>query len=265
MKEIDLSDEIIRLKDYKGEDRVVSSHNKRDEVAKREKLKPHKFGMPVLDRLCNGAMPGELIAISGPRKSGKTLLSQTITCNFARNGVLSLWFSYEVTDELFIERFGEEVPFFMMPNKLKMNSMEWLRERILEAIAKTGLHVVFIDHLHYLFDLANNRSVSLEIGQIIRWLKLLAVELKIVIVLMCHMTKVDPFEEPSDMSIRDSAMVSAESDTSIVVWRDRNHQDVGNVKVCFHRRTGVIEEKFQVKKIDGLFEEYAEGYDDWSR
>lgn len=261
----DLSEEILRLKDYKGEDRIVSSHEKQQEISKREKLKPHKFGIPMLDKYCNGAMPGELIAISGPRKSGKTLLSQTITSNFAKNSVLSLWFSYEVTDDLFIDRFGSDVPFFMMPNKLKMNSMDWLKERIIEAIAKTGLHVVFIDHLHYLFDLANNRSISLEIGQIIRQLKLMAVELRIVIVLMCHMTKVEPFEEPTDMNIRDSAMVSAESDTSIVVWRDRNKRDVGNVKVCFHRRTGVIEEKFQVRKVNDLFEQYEAGYDEWDR
>lgn len=264
MIDINLPEEILRLKEYRGEDRIVTSLDKKKEISKREKLKPHKFGIPKLDALCRGAMPGELIAISGPRKSGKTLLSQTITDNFAKNSVLSLWFSYEVTDELFIDRFGDNVPFFMMPNKLKMNSMDWLRERIIEAIAKTGLHVVFIDHLHYLFDLAKNRSASLEIGQIIRQLKLIAVELRIVIVLMCHMSKVEPFDEPSDMSIRDSAMVSAESDTSIVVWREKGKADIGNVKVCFHRRTGVIEEKFKVRKEGSLFVQYGDLYDDWN-
>jgi len=263
MKDIDLVDRLIELKEYKGEDKIVSSYDKLEELSKITDPPIYKFGIPFLDKTCDGMEGGELIAISGPRKSGKTLLSQTMTVNLQNQNKVCMWFSYEVTPKQFFNRFEGNLPFFILPNKLKMHSLDWVRDRILEAIAKCGVQVVFIDHLHYLFDIAKSRNVSIEIGQVIRFLKLLAIELEIVIVLMCHMTKLDPYLEPSDYDMRDSSMISAETDTSFVVWRSNEDKNIGNVKVCFHRRTGALDEKFQVTKVKGLFQEYTKT-DRWS-
>ena len=56
---------------------------------------------------------------------------------------------------------------FVMLAKMKANSLEWLRARIIESLVKYG-EMVFIDHLHFLFDLARMRNTSIEIGQVIR-------------------------------------------------------------------------------------------------
>ena len=82
--------------------------------------------------------------------------------------IKSLWFSYELTPRQFIERFPD-LPFFVLPLKLKAYALDWLQDRILEALTKYGIEVVFIDHLHFLFDMARSASASIEIGQIIRW------------------------------------------------------------------------------------------------
>ena len=105
-----------------------------------------------------------MIAISGPRKAGKTLLAQTLTSNFAKQDIMSLCFSYELSSRVFINRFPSELPVFTMPQKLRANSLDWLRERVIEALAEYGVKMVFIDHLHFLFDLARMRNASLEIG-----------------------------------------------------------------------------------------------------
>lgn len=168
---------------------------------------------------------------------------------------MSLWFSYELSSGEFINRFPGELPVFVMPAKMKANTLEWVRHRILEGLAKYGVKMVFIDHLHYLFDLARMRNTSIEIGQVIRTLKMLAVELNITIFLMCHMAKLDPYQEPSDDNIRDSSFVSQESDAGIMVWRNVQSDNEAWLKVCFHRRTGVMDKKVGLVKVDGLLME----------
>lgn len=170
---------------------------------------------------------------------------------------MSLWFSYELSSREFINRFPGELPVFVMPAKMKANSLEWLRQRILEGLVKYGIKMVFIDHLHYLFDLAHMRNTSIEIGQVIRTLKTMAIEMNITIFLMCHMQKLSPYEEPSDENIRDSSFVSQESDAGIMIWRNVQSDNEAWLKVCFHRRTGVLEKKIRYLKVDGLLKEAA--------
>lgn len=250
-----LAELIEELAGYEGQDRVITSFDMKEILAEQPKAVPVMSRLPQLDRYTGGFVAGELIAISGPRKAGKTLFSQTLTVNFAKQNIMSLWFSYELSSREFINRFPGELPVFVMPQKMKANSLEWLRHRILEGLVKYGIKMVFIDHLHYLFDLARMRNTSIEIGQVIRTLKMLAVELNITIFLMCHMAKLDPYTEPSDDNIRDSSFVSQESDAGIMVWRNVQSDNEAWMKVCFHRRTGVLEKKIKLVKVDGLLRE----------
>lgn len=253
-----LSELIVELSEYEGEDRVVTSYDMKAIIDKMPPLVPIMSKLPLLDKYTGGFVPGELVAISGPRKAGKTLLAQTLTNNFERQDVMSLWFSYELPAREFINRFPGELPIFVMPQKLKANSLEWLRMRIIEALTKYGVKTVFIDHLHFLFDLARMKNTSLEIGQVVRTLKTICIELNIVIFLMCHMQKLNPFVEPSDDNIRDSSFVSQESDAGIMVWRDIHTENQSLVKLCYHRRTGVLEKKIRYVKVGGLLQEMAE-------
>ena len=84
-----------KLRNYNGEDRVVSSHEMKLALDKRpEAVIRVKSLIPSLDRYIEDFRDGELIAISGPTKMGKTLLAQTLTVNFGKQNQPALWFTY---------------------------------------------------------------------------------------------------------------------------------------------------------------------------
>lgn len=246
------------LRDYNGEDRIITSYDL-EEIIKNDIKNENKVysKMPVLDDALDGFEGGELIAISGKRKNGKTLLAQTLTVNFQHQDIKSLWFSYEMTPKQFLRSFKDEVPYFLCPMTLKAYSMPWVIERILEALAKYGISVVFIDHLHFLFDMARSKNTSLEIGQVVRELKAIAIKYNLIIFLMAHMKKVDFEKEPTDGDIRDSSLLSSESDTGLILWRIKNTENRAVLKVSYSRRTGVMEKKINIIKNDnGLIGEF---------
>lgn len=207
-----------------------------------------KSKIPALDEAVRGFQDGELYVISGPTKNGKTLLAQSLTVAFAGQQVYSLWFSYEVHPRQFLSCFYDELPLFYMPQGLVAGSMNWIEGKILESFKKYHTRIVFIDHLHYLFDMAQRgQSTSLAIGAVIRRLKLLAVKHRFVIFLLCHTTK--PGDEGADLSyqsIRDSSFVSQESDCVIMIQRTEGTE--AEARVEFHRRTGIFEKRIKLIK-----------------
>lgn len=245
--------DINRYLEYEGLDRVVTSFEL-DDILKQsgDQELCVKSKMPTLDRLLEGFESGELIAISGPRKSGKTLLAQSLTVNFLP--VKSLWFSYELTLKQFLRTFPD-LPLFISPLKLTAYSLPWVKERILEALFKHGIGVVFLDHLHFLFDLVKVKNTSLEIGQVVRFLKSIAIDHNLIIFLLCHMRKITFDKEPDDSDVRDSSLVSSESDTGLILWRDMETENEAVLKVAYSRRTGVLSKTFRIAKIDGLLRE----------
>ena len=249
---------ITKYKEYAGEDAVITSHEMQTLLDQQPEPKIYKSGIPSLDECLNGFAGGELIAVSGPRKAGKTLFCQSITDSFNQEGAGCLWFSYELPAHQFINRFPV-LPLFTLPKRLKTCSMEWLHERVLESIAKYDTKIVFIDHLHFLFNMARSLSPSIQIGQVIRTLKTMAIELDITIFILCHMAKSDPYEEPSDYQIRDSSFVSQESDVGLMIWRNLASDDRSWLKVCYSRRTGVLEESISLVKANGFLKQDTSG------
>jgi replicative DNA helicase len=231
----------VNWQDYNGADRVVSAH----EMSLTFKEKDHftvnvKSGLPSLDHYCEGFRDGELITISGKTKNGKTLLAQSLSQNFAARHNPPLWFSFEVPARQFLNQF-EKIPFIYMPSKLKAHAMDWIEERIMESFAKYNTRIVFIDHLHYLFDIQKSRNPSLDIGAIIRRLKGIAVQNEFVIFLLCHTSK-SKDENENYESIRDSSFVAQESDCVIMVKRTPEEgASYARARIEFHRRTGVME------------------------
>ena len=244
------------LAEYDGEDRIISSH----EMSLKLKESPDsiiqvKSLIPSLDSAIEDFRDGELIVISGPTKNGKTLLAQTLTRNFSKQQYFPLWFSYEVPARQFLSQFPE-LPLIYLPSKLKAHAMTWVEDRIQEAFLKYHVRIVFIDHLHFLFDLARTRNPSIEIGQVIRRLKTLAVQGGFIIVLLCH-TKMGASENSlSYESIRDSSFVSQESDSVFMIKRTPDvAENAARLRVEFHRRTGCLERLINLIKINGLLQE----------
>jgi replicative DNA helicase len=246
------------LREYDGEDAVISSH----EMALKLKESPDsiirvKSFIPSLDKAIEDFRDGEVIVISGPTKMGKTLLAQSLTANFTKQQHFPLWFSYEVPARQFLSQFPE-LPLIYLPAKLKAHAMSWVEDRIQEAFLKYHVRIVFIDHLHFLFDLARTRNPSIEIGQVIRRLKTLAVNGGFIVFLLCHTTKGKSENDLSYESIRDSSFISQESDCVLMIKRTPDPdkgENAAKLRVEFHRRTGVLERIIHLRKINGYLVE----------
>jgi len=252
--------------EYTGEDQVISSQ----EMYLRLKEQPDalvqvKSNIPSLDAAIEGFQDGELITVSGPTKSGKTLFCQSLTVQFMKQQYYPLWFSYEVPARQFLNQF-HTLPMIYMPAKLKAHALPWFNDRVLESFAKYRTRIIFIDHLHYLIDLAKIRNPSIEIGQIIRQLKTLAVQGQFIIFLLCHTTKGASDDHLSYESMRDSSFIAQESDSVLMIKRTpKAGEFTARLRVEFHRRTGVLEKVVNLMKHKGYLVEVMEGEENESR
>ena len=227
------------LVNYDGDDKVISSQEMKVVVdANSDRVVSFNSTMPTLDKILGGFEGGELTVISGLTGNGKTLLAQTLTHNFDRQGIKSLWFSYEVLPRNFLKSFGDEFPNFYMPSRLTLNSIDWLEQRIWEAKLKYDCRVVFIDHLHFLLDMKSRLNMSLEIGHVMRSLKGLAIKYNLVFFLIAHTAKVRPDTELDLDSLRDSSFIGQEADNVFMVWRKINTANDAVLKVVKNRKHG---------------------------
>lgn len=242
------------LINYIGQDQIISSFDLSDILKQQPDTPIVASKIPLLDyHLEGGFEGGELVAISGSPKSGKTLLAQSLTLNFLDQDCKSLWFQYEVTPKRFLESF-KNLPIFYLPQHLEAYNLKWLQARIVEALLKHGIKIVFIDHLHYLFDIGKE-STSLHIGSIVRYLKQVAVKYNLIIFLLCHMKKVSFEKEPSDEDIRDSSLIGGESDTVLIIWRKIKTENEAVLKLRYARRSSARDRKINLIKIDGVLQE----------
>lgn len=267
------ADEIIeinkRLIKYDGHDRVVSSDEIRKDFKSKPQIKSFPTGIDRLDKSIGNIEAGELIAIGGATKNGKTLLAQTITANMARNGISVLWFTFEVPAVQFLSQMPDNFSFFM-PRELKQASLVWLRDRIIESKLKNDTRIVFVDNLHHLVDFASVRNVSLDLGIVIRTLKRMAIDLNVAIVILCHSKKQEvnsngERKEPTEWDLRDSSFIPQECDSTIMIQRCKleNSPMFGLkalIKVCLHRRTGAMGDVIHLIKTGSFFEEDVKHY-----
>ncbi len=211
------------LRNYKGEDEVISFKRYLKENEEKEKVVINT-GYEQLDNITSGFHEGDLITITAPTGQGKTTFCQNLTSKMAKMSVKSLWFSYEVSIEQFINKFGDDIPDGYLPKMLLDRKIVWIERKIVEGIAKFGVKAIFIDHLHYLFDLRISRSPSLEIGEIMRELKLIARKYNIIIFIVAHTKKIREEDIISIDSLRDSSFTGQESDYVIGLWRIKERQ-----------------------------------------
>ena len=155
--------------------------------------KPIMTGVKDFDlAMDNGVRGGELITISGQSGHGKTSFALWLTKQIANSGVPILWFTYEMNPWYLKEKFVKmgvdltNLPVYV-PIQHSENTINWIKNKILETIERYASKVIFIDHLHYLIPPEQEMNISLLIGGIVRKLKNLAVETDTVIYLIAHM------------------------------------------------------------------------------
>lgn len=261
------AEKLEAIRNYDGEDKIISSFDMSKMLENKVPETAFMSGLPQLDHLIEGFEGGELVIISGKTGSGKTLLAQTLTKNLCKQRLHPLWFSYEMTPRQFLNRF-KKVPLFYMPSLLKERALDWIDSKIYEARVKHGVKAVFIDHLHFLIDLAISQNASLRIGQIVRTLKKMALKHEIVIFLLCHVTKTYD-SAPSIDNLRDSSLIAAESDMVLVVWRIEDNEkkqefNMSGLSVEKARRTGAWKKKVKlIKQDDVLWEVAKEEKKEW--
>jgi len=246
--------------------RIIDSHAMRDKLSKDPSgswcARP-KIGRLV--QLIKGFYGGELTVITGPTKNGKTLFAQTLTHHFAMDEIKCLWFSYEVPARQFLEQFGDNLPIFWLPEQLKAKDINWVYRAIKTAVQDPTVKIVFIDHLHFLFDILQSGNPSLHIGGIVRSLKGIAKEQDVHIFLIAHMGKVGKdkdgkWRDPEAGDTRDSSFIEQECDNTLAIWRGRESKVNAKLKIIHNRRFGVFDEVIMLTKQGPYLTELPEGH-----
>lgn len=206
------------LKEYKGDDEVILFQN----VTALPDLTSYSSGFEPLDRSLRGFHEGDLIVVTAPTGQGKTTLLQTFTVNLHKKGIKSIWFTYEIPIQNLLQKFSE-MPDGCVPKMLKEKSLVWIERKIVEAIVKFGIKVVFIDPFNSLSKFSTN-NLSQELGDMAEGLKEIALKYNVVIFTSAHTKKIEADDYMSVNSIRDTALLGNKADTVIAMWRVKEKQ-----------------------------------------
>lgn len=238
------------LREYNGEDRVISTTELLEIMKTRPPVQKIMTGIVGLDDILGGFVRKQLVVLSAPTKNGKTSLCMEMTIQM--RDLNPLWLSFEEPVEELLQKFLDrnvEPPIFCTPQSMnredkKLTTLQWIEKKIIEAKAKYDSQVVFIDHLHFIIAFSAERQ-DLMIGHAMRELKRLAKLWNVVIVLVAHLKKTRLIEQPDLEDLRDSSFIAQEADTVIMLWRktERINGEVVignevNISVQANRRTG---------------------------
>ena len=258
-------------------DKIITFSDKRKLLESEFKGHPWyiKTGFSSLDVVLEKITPGKTFIISGPTSEGKTTLCQSITQNIVNQGDKVLWFPLEGDINDFLERLKGVTVQGVIPETFVTNNIDWLELKIKEAKEQYEIKAVFVDHLHYLFDMSLAiGNTSLNLGSIARRICGIAKKYEVVFFLVAHSNDRSDskgnFVPPRKEDIRDSKMLSREVDNIIMIWRkrDKNKSDIYQevlldesiVSLCKHRRTGKLKSLSVEMDSNKLFEEKF--YDD---
>ncbi len=172
------------------------------------------IGYPIFDNALlvggqknGGFREGDLVIVTGLSGCGKTTFAQNITLNLDKISIPSLWFSYEVMIDNLYAKFKEmgisDEAVVFTPKRTITGNLAWIKEKIIESQNKYFTKVVFIDHIDFVSPMNINSSDQRRniLRNICQELKDLAIELKIIIVIMAHVKKVQGREvEMQDIS-----------------------------------------------------------------
>ena len=169
----------------------------------------YSIGFPTLDRVLmdedqigtafqGGVSMGEFMIIGGRPKHGKTLLAVQIIKSLTDQGFFSLWLSYEGKMSKLKKIMGkaqviqENVVVVQLKNSVPLiGRVDWIEEKMKEAIQKYGTKVLVIDNLSFLQPGESSRSSKQYdmLNEIVPAVHRLASQHDIVVILLAHVRK----------------------------------------------------------------------------
>jgi replicative DNA helicase len=244
LKQMSRLKEVLAL--YQGEGKVISSHELAEQMKNEPPEQKIMSGIGGLDTILGGFRKRQLVVIAAPTKSGKTSFCIDLTLRLKEEN--PLWFPFEEGARELIQKFidrNEEPPLFYTPEATVTNTMMWIEMKIIESIAKFNSNIVFLDHLDFIVPFVADRH-DLMIGKTMRDLKGLAKKWDVTIFLIVHLKKTKMEEQPDLEDLRGSASIAQEADTVMLLWRQTERGDTGevvitdkvNLSVQANRRTG---------------------------
>lgn len=236
-------------RDYEGADKVISSLELLEKIKNDPPERQILSGYPELDAILEGFREGQLVVLSGITKHGKTSMAVELTVRMAQEK--PLWLPFEEPAIDLVRKFTErnaEPPMFYTPERMTLNTLDWIEQKIVESRVKFGSKLIFIDHLGFIQDSERahgDENMAYKIERIVRSLKRMAVRWNVVIVLLAHLTKTKIDTNPSFDDLKGSSAIAQEADTVMLLWRKterRNGQlcitNEVNLSVQANRRTG---------------------------
>lgn len=207
--------------EVKAPDRIISSHEMLEELNKVDPQRTFTTGYFHLDNMTKGFKEGDLVILSGLTGNGKTEYAVSLAKRYIEQKVYPVFFSYEISSQELLERFGQPVPLFYLPRLPQSKQPIWIEQKIAEASKNFGSKIVFIDHLHYLVDEYTTRSknTSEMLGQLCRDFKQIARRQKVVVVLLAHVRKFST-SRPTIQDIKDSSGIVQEADVVMMIHRN---------------------------------------------
>lgn len=217
-------DALLRLQHialaYHGADKVISSHDLWEEVKNRPEEPKMHTGFKGLDKILDGFRPKQLVILSGITKHGKTTFAIELSVRLKEQK--PLWLTFEEPAEDIIQKFverNEEIPLFFTPQRNELYDLGWIEKKIIESIAKFGSKIVFIDHLGFVVRREYQESQEQATARTVRAFKTMAKKWNVVIVLLCHLVKIEIDTHPNLEDLKDSSAIAQEADTVMFLWR----------------------------------------------
>lgn len=218
-------------------------------------------GFDFIDNCMDGGFrEGDFTIISGIPGDGKTTWCRSISMKLARNGVASVWFSYEMTiRELWdsFEKMGADSSLISyVPFSLE-DDYDWIIRHIEKSVKEYGVKAVFIDTLgDVVRSVKDNkeRNYANYLDQLCKDLRNYAVANNIMIFAVAHAVKNtrSNTNETTNADIANSNGIPAAATNIFHVWRDKRDETLSYVKIGKSRRDGTKKDwKFRLRFVDG--------------
>lgn len=193
--------------------------------------------MKVSDEGWGGVRDGDLVVITGKSGEGKTTFAQNLTMNFTKEGFPCLWFSYEMIIDNITAKFKHmkvkmerDESLIYSPKKIKDGDLKWIKEIIIDGRERYNVKMIFIDHIDFLKapDFSNKEQRRIVLRDICQELKNIARDLKVVVILMAHVRKVQN-QEIEMQDVAESSGIYQLADYLFAIQRGQTKTSWGGV------------------------------------